>query len=91
MQHANTKKAQIIFKILADLIREERMRRNKSQRVLADEYDIQKSMLSRIENGLNEPKLVSLMTICEALEIKMSELFAKLEERIPKDFSLIDK
>jgi len=91
MQHANTKKAKIIFEVLAGIIREERLRKNKSQRVLADEYDIQKSMLSRIENGVNEPKLVSLMTICEALDIKMSELFAKLEERMPEDFSLIDK
>ncbi len=91
MQHANSKKAKIVIKILADLIKEMRMAKNKSQRLLAYEYDIQKSMLSRLENGINEPKLVSILTICEALEIKPSALFLELEKRLPKDFSLIDK
>ncbi len=91
MQHANSKKAKIAIQILADLIKEKRTAQNKSQRLLAYEYDIQKSMLSRMENGINEPKLVSILTICEALEIKPSDLFLELEKRLPKGFSLIDK
>lgn len=56
MQHVNSKKAQKIIKVLAKLIKEERIKQNKSQRLLADEFDIPKSMLSRLENGINEPK-----------------------------------
>ena len=44
-----------------------------------------------MENGINEPKLVSILTIWEALEIKPSDLFLELEKRLPKGFSLIDK
>lgn len=58
---------------------------------MADEYDIQKSMISRLENAKNEPKLISILTICEALDIKPSEFFNKLESRLPQNFSLIDK
>lgn len=91
MQHSNSKKAQIIFEILAQTLKEERLKRKKSIRLLADEFDIQKSMISRLENCKNEPKLVSLLTLCEALELKPSEFFKLIEEKIPKDFSLIDK
>lgn len=91
MQHSNSSKAHIIFEILAEIIKEERELQNKSQRRLADEFDIQKSMISRLENAKNEPKLVSILTVCEALDIKPSKLFEKLESKLPKDFSLIDK
>ena len=91
MQHINTEKAKIAYVILGEIIAEQRLKRGKSQRVLADEYYLQKSMLSRLEHGLNEPKLASILSIYEALDIKPSELFKELEKRLPKDFSLIDK
>lgn len=90
MQHYTGEKLQIVCKAIASIIIEERIRQNKSQRVLADEYDIHKSLLSRLENAKNEPKIMSILTICEALEIKPSEFFKKLEEKLPDDFSLIE-
>lgn len=51
MQHANSKKAEIIFQTLAKVIKEERMKKEKSIRLLSYEYDIQMSLLSRLENG----------------------------------------
>ena len=91
MQHVNSKKAKKVIKILAKLIKEERLKQNKSQRLLADEFDIPKSMLSRLENGINEPKLISLMSICEALNIKLSDLIKRLEFELSENFSLADK
>ncbi len=91
MQHVNSKKAKKVIKILAKLIKEERLKQNKSQRLLADEFDIPKSMLSRLENGINEPKLISLMSICEALNIRLSDLIKKLEFELSENFSLADK
>ena len=90
MQQKNSKEAKIVFEILAEVISDERKKLNKSLRLLADEYDIQKSLLSRIENAKNEPKLLSILTICEALGLKPSELFKKFEDKLPKDSSLID-
>ena len=91
MQHANSKNSKIIFEILAQVIKQEREKQHKSLRLFADEFDIQKSLLSRIENGVNEPKLISLWTISEALGIPISQLLKKVEKELPKDFSLIEK
>lgn len=91
MQHANTKKSKIVFEILADLLKSERENQKKSIRLLAYEFDIQTSLISRLENGINEPKLISIWTVCEALGIKPSELMKKIEDRLPQDFTLIEK
>ena len=90
MQHGNSKKAQIIYKALGEVIKEEREKQNKSQRILADEYDIQKSLISRLENGINEPKLISLWTVCNALDITVYDLLAKVYKKLPENFTLID-
>ena len=89
MQHQNSKKAEIVFKTLAKVIRREREKQNKSLRILADEYDIQKSLLSRLENGVNEPKLISIWTISEALNMPVSSLLRLVEEELPRGFTLL--
>lgn len=91
MQHKYSEKADIVYKTLGKILISERISQYKSQRVLADEYDIQKSMVSRIENGINEPKLTTILLMCEALGLKPSELFKKLEEELPSDFSFLEK
>lgn len=90
MQHSNTKKSAIIFKLLAEELKKEREKQNKSIRLLAYEFDFQMSLLSRLENGVNEPKLISIWTVCEALGIKPSELLKRIEDRLPNDFTLMD-
>ncbi len=89
MQHVNFKNADIILKTLAGVIKEEREKQGKSQRLLADECSFQRSLLSRLENGLNEPKLVSIWTVAEALQMRPSNLIRLVENRLPKGFSLI--
>lgn len=42
--------------------------------MLAYENDLNKSTLSRIENGLVDPKLSTLNKIAESLEISLDEL-----------------
>lgn len=91
MQHQNSKKAEIVFKTLVKVIRREREKQNKSLRILADEYDIQKSLLSRLENGVNEPKLISIWTISEALNMPVSSLLRLVEEELPRGFSFVEK
>ena len=90
MQHNNSKKAEIIYKALGEILKEEREKQNKSQRILADEYDIQKSLISRLENGINEPKLISLWTVCDALDITVYDLIKKVYKKLPENFTLID-
>ncbi len=90
MQHSNTKKSDIIFKLLAQTIKEEREKQKKSIRTLAYEYDLQTSLICRLENCVNEPKLISIWSVCEALGIKPSELLYRIEQKLPKNFCLID-
>lgn len=90
MQHENTKKSAVILKLLSEELKKERERQNKSIRLLAYEFDLQMSLLSRLENGVNEPKLISIWSVCEALGIKPSEFLKRIENRLPKEFSLID-
>lgn len=91
MQHVNSKKSKIIFQLLAQELKKEREKQAKSIRLLAYEFDIQPSLISRLENSVNEPKLISIWTVCEALGITPSELLKRLEAKLPKEFSLIEK
>ena len=90
MKHIYADKAQIVFETLGIIIQEERIKKNKSQRILAYEYNLQKSMISRLEHGKNDPKLSSVFSLCEALGLKPSELLKKVEDRLPDNFSLIE-
>lgn len=87
MQHKENKKAELIFRLLAHELKAEREKQKKSLRILAYEFDIQKSLISRLENGINEPKLISIWTLCEALNIKPSELLKRVEDNLPDEFS----
>ena len=91
MQHVNFENSGLIFEALAKVIRTKRESLGKSQRVLADEFAFQRSLLSRLENGVNEPKLVSIWTVSEALGLKPHELIKLVEDELPVSFSLIDK
>ncbi len=90
MQHVNFENSGLIFEALAKVIRTRRESLGKSQRVLADEFAFQRSLLSRLENGVNEPKLVSIWTVSEALGLRPSELIKMVEDELPEGFSLID-
>ena len=91
MQHTNSHKGKIVLEILANIVKEEREKTKKSQRLLADEYGVQKSLVNRIENCNNEPKFLSVFTICEIIGLKPSELMKKIEEKLPEDFSILEE
>lgn len=78
----------IIMKTLGEQIR--RLRGDKSQFILASEYDISVSIISTIERGLKDPQLTTIFKLAEAFNIKASELVKLIEKDLPKDFSLID-
>jgi transcriptional regulator with XRE-family HTH domain len=85
------KKTKELFKITGFILRSLRKNQGKSLNLFSYENDLQKSMVSRLENGKNEPKLLSLWRISEALDIKMSEIFKYIEEELPEDWKLEEK
>jgi len=90
MQQQLTKKHIKILNALANVVNRKRELTAKSQRLTADEYGLHSSLLSRIESAKNEPKLFSLWGVAEALDLKLSELFALIEQELPEDFRLLD-
>lgn len=89
MQH-DFKNAQILLNAISEVLREERLNTGKSARMLAYEYELQVSMISRAENSKNDIKITSLYALCEALNIPIEEFFIKVKKKLPQDFSLLD-
>ena len=63
-----------ICKKFGERLKKLREAKNLSLNMLAYENDLNKSTLSRIENGLVDPKLSTLNKIAESLEISLDEL-----------------
>lgn len=82
-------KKKLIMKILGESV--VHLRGAKSQFILASENDISSSIISTIERGLKDPQLTTFFKIAEALNVKPFELLQEIEQKLPKDFSLIDK
>ena len=74
MQQGYSENSKLILKALAKVISDRRKAIDKSQRLLAYEYGMQSSLISRIESASNDPKFLSIWAISEALGLKMSEL-----------------
>jgi len=91
MQRGFSEKEIIILKALAKTLYKKRQELQKSQRLIAFEYDIQKSMISRLESCTSEPKLFSLWRIANMFDLKLSELITLIELELPEYISLIEK
>lgn len=89
MQH-DFKNKQILYNAIAQVLLEERVKLGKSARLLAYEYDLQVSLISRVENAKNDVKITSLFAICEALNIPIDVFMVKVKNKLPKNFSLLD-
>ncbi len=89
MQHVS-KNNIVLLKAISEVLREERLKKGKSVRMLAYEYDLQMSLLSRIENAKNDSKITSLWSICNALDIQPNYFFTRVMEKLPENFTLLE-
>ena len=58
---------------------------------MEEEYDFSRGSLNRIENGNVDCKFITFWKIAEALGMKPSEFVKLLEEKLGKNFKLIDE
>ena len=82
----------IFMKALGELIKE--IREEKTHRSInkfAREYEFDRGNLSKIERGLLGCRLITAWKISEAAGISFSEFAQRLENKLGKDFSLIDE
>ncbi len=88
----NDEKSIQFSKTVGELVKELRLTStDKPINKLADEYDIGRATLSKLENGIHHRKFITIWKLSEALGIKCSELVRMLEEKLGDDFSLIDE
>ncbi len=62
----------------------------KSGVMFAYENDVPRATLSRIERGTNEAQLVTLKKIAEGFGWSLSELFQRIEEKLPPNFKIFE-
>lgn len=91
MQEPVDKNLQISI-LLGKTIEDLRINKKKlSLNKFANEYEIGKTTVHKIENALVECKLVTAWKIANALDMKLSDLVKILETQLGDDFKLIDE
>ena len=63
-----------MYMLIGERIKKLRQSKGMTQQMLADECDIEKPNLSRIENGNTNPTVKSLWKISNALGIRLKDL-----------------
>lgn len=66
--------------VVGRVIQDYREKKGLSQEVVSGFADIGRTHLSAIERGERKPTLETFFRICDALQVRPSELMAKIEE-----------
>ncbi len=90
MQDSIDLKRQKLKNAIGCIIRDYRIKQNKSISLISAEIGMTKSMWADLEKGIKDPQLSTLMRMAEALNIKSSKIISVLEERLGTDFSMIE-
>ncbi|GFD95967.1 transcriptional regulator [Alteromonas sp. KUL156] len=78
---ANTETRDVVL-VCGEVIKAYRKKIDVSQEELAYRANLDRTFVSRVERGLRQPTIKSLLQIAQALEISASELVGKIEEQI---------
>lgn len=69
----------IIKQIIGKTVKALRIKQGMSQEDLAQECDVDRSYISMIEVGRNEPSVTKIFDLCKGLKIKPSDFFKMIE------------
>lgn len=69
----------IIKQIIGKTVKALRIKQGMSQEDLAQECDVDRSYISMIEVGRNEPSVTKIFDLCKGLKIKPSDFFKIIE------------
>ena len=70
--------------VVGKIIQEYRENKDVSQEVLSGLADIGRTHLSAIERGARKPTLETLFRICQALEVRPSDLLRAIEKELER-------
>lgn len=74
MNHLRDKE---VLKAFGKKLKQLRQERNLTQKALALKMDVEISQISRIERGLNNPTLTTLLQLAHCLEVNVCHLFGE--------------
>lgn len=75
---------------LAKIVKELRLKQNKSISLSSAEIGITKSIWADLEKGIKDPQLSTLWRIAEGLEIPTSQLINLLEKELGNNFTFLE-
>ena len=58
---------------------------------LEDEYELGKNTIKRIEDALYDCKFITAWKVSESVGVKLSDVVKRVEDKLGKDFSLIER
>lgn len=74
----------IVKQIIGKTVKAIRIKQGLSQEDLAHECDVDRSYISMIEVGRNEPSVTKIFELCRGLKIKPSDFFKLIENEYEK-------
>ena len=90
MQDVYKKNKQILQNIIAEIIKEKRLKQNKTISLISNEIGMTKSMWADLEKKIKDPQLSTLWRISEGLNTPLSQIIKEIENKVDKKFSLIE-
>lgn len=90
MQEQYKKKRHELSKALSEAIFDLRQKDKKSANLLANEIELSKTTILKIEKGMLDPQLSTFCRIAYALNIPPSKLFELIEKKLPKNWDFLD-
>jgi transcriptional regulator with XRE-family HTH domain len=81
----------VLFRrLLGDVLRAQRMRRGMTLREVSAEARVSLGYISEIERGQKEASSELLYSLCEALEVPLSDVLREVSDAIALEESLVD-
>lgn len=71
----------LLRSLIGEELRRHRQEQNKSLKLLSREAAVSYGYISEVERGLKEPSSEILQSMCEALELKMSDLLLEVSQK----------
>lgn len=90
MQEQYKKKRQELSLALSEVIGDLRKKSKKSANLFANEIEISKTTILKIEKGQLDPQLSTFCRIASALNVSPSELLKLVEKKLPKNWDFLD-
>lgn len=72
----------MVVEIFGKVLRESRESKQISQEKLAEYCELDRTYISLLERGLRQPTITTIFKLAQALQVKPSELVAKVETQL---------